>query len=329
MRSSFRTTALNDTSFRRFRISLALRGTPGRSIGLIGTRIVSCDLHSRTSGVERRIAGIAAVPIGLAVDLDRLEHGRQAGRGEQDVGRHLVVLEHLAAAGANIGGGDEEMDRRLRQQLEIDQLGENLAQRILAHRIEVVGRHQARHQIHRDIDRRGIERPAAEQHVERPALERAEPGGVRDAPPERLERLARAGGPALLMAVDQHRRVHRAGRRAGNAVDLEPGLFEQAVEHAPGERAMRAAALQREIDQDGIARDRLCCFGRHLLNLKRFGTGLTRSCDTLPSERSLKRRASAKSRRAARGSSDRAQLLILSAPRLSKRQVRRRRVFER
>jgi len=29
-------------------LSLALRGTPGRSTGLIGTRIVSCDLHSRT-----------------------------------------------------------------------------------------------------------------------------------------------------------------------------------------------------------------------------------------------------------------------------------------
>ena len=124
--------------------------------------------------------------------------------------------------------------------------------RILAHRIQVVGRHQARHEIHRDIDRRGIERPAAENHVERPALERAEAGGVRDAPPEGLERLARAGRPALLMAVDQHRGVHRARGCPGDAVDLEPGLFQQTIEHAPGERAMRAAALQREIDEDGL-----------------------------------------------------------------------------
>jgi hypothetical protein len=64
------------------------------------------------------------------------------------------------------------------QELEIDQLGKNLAQWILAHRIQVVGRHQARHEIHRDIHGRGIERPAAEHDIERSALERAEPGGV-------------------------------------------------------------------------------------------------------------------------------------------------------
>ena len=31
------------------------------------------------------------------------------------------------------------------------------------------------------------------------------------------------------------------------------GFLEQAVEHAPGERAVRAAALQAEIDRNGIA----------------------------------------------------------------------------
>ena len=43
--------------------------------------------HQRRDG---GVAGIAAVPIVLAVDLDGLEHGRQAGRGEQDVGRDLA-----------------------------------------------------------------------------------------------------------------------------------------------------------------------------------------------------------------------------------------------
>ena len=38
--------------------------------------------HERRHG---RVAGIAAIPIGLAVDLDRLEQRRQAGRGEEDV----------------------------------------------------------------------------------------------------------------------------------------------------------------------------------------------------------------------------------------------------
>ena len=30
---------------------------------------------------------------------------------------------------------------------------------------------------------------------------------------------------------------------------VEPALLEQPVEHAPGEGAVRAAALQREVDQ--------------------------------------------------------------------------------
>ena len=51
MRSSFISGALNETSFRRLLISFAVRGVPGRSIGLICTRMVSVDLHSRTSGV--------------------------------------------------------------------------------------------------------------------------------------------------------------------------------------------------------------------------------------------------------------------------------------
>jgi hypothetical protein len=219
---------------------------------------------------QRRIARIAAVPIGLAVDLDRLEHRRQTGGGEQDVGRHGVVLEHFAASRANIGRRDKEMDRRFRQDLEIDHLGKDLAQGILAHGIDVVGRHQARHEIHRDIHGRRIERPAPEQHVERAALERAETGGVRDPPPERAKRVTRAGSPAQLMAVDQHRGVHCARRGAGDAVDRKPGLLQQAVEHAPGEGAVRPASLQGKIDQQRLARYRLG-FGRHLVNLKHRG----------------------------------------------------------
>ena len=105
---------------------------------------------------QGRIAGIAAVPIGLAVDLDRLEHRRQAGRGEQHVRRDVRVLEHLAATGAHIGGGDEKVDRRLRQHVEIDLLGENVAQRIDPSGVEVIGRHQPGHQIHRDVNRRRV-----------------------------------------------------------------------------------------------------------------------------------------------------------------------------
>ncbi len=51
------------------------------------------------------IAHVAAVPIGLALDLHGLEQERQAGGGERAVGAHLVALEHLHFAGADVGRG--------------------------------------------------------------------------------------------------------------------------------------------------------------------------------------------------------------------------------
>ena len=50
-RNSLISVALKAISFRRLWISRAVFGVPGRSIGLICTRIVSDDEHSRISGV--------------------------------------------------------------------------------------------------------------------------------------------------------------------------------------------------------------------------------------------------------------------------------------
>ena len=129
-------------------------------------------------------------------------------------------------------------------------LGEYVRERIGSERIEIVGREQPRHHVHGDEHRRLVERPAAEQDVERAAPERAETRRLRDALPERGERRARAFGPAIGVAVGKHRGVHGAGRGAGNAVDLEVRLLQQPIEHAPREGAVRAPALQREVDGD-------------------------------------------------------------------------------
>jgi len=172
---------------------------------------------------DRRVAGVAAVPIGLAVDLHRLEQGRQAGRGEQRVRRDRGVAEHAAPAGAHAGGGDEQLDRCARQPVEVDGLGQDPAQGIGAARIEVVGREQARGEVHRDEGRGVVERPAAEHDVERRAAQRAEERRLGHAAPKSFQRSAGALGAACGMTVGQHRRVHGAGRRAGDAVDPQPG----------------------------------------------------------------------------------------------------------
>ena len=60
--------------------------------------------------------------------------------------------------------------------------------------------------------------------------------------PARL-RVRRAASPSAITDG-----VHRARRRAGDAVEVKPRLLEQPVEHAPGEGTVRAAALQAEVD---------------------------------------------------------------------------------
>lgn len=96
-----------------------------------------------------------------------------------------------------------------------------------------------------------IERPASQQHVERAAPERAVDGGIGHASPEGFERAARAFGAVLLIAAHQHRGVHCTGGSAGNAFYLQSRLFQQTIEDAPCEGAVRAAALQCEVDKGG------------------------------------------------------------------------------
>jgi hypothetical protein len=57
------------------------------------------------------------------------------------------------------------------------------------------------------------------------------------------------------MTIDKHRGIHRPRRCAGNAADSKPPLFEQTIEHAPSKCPMRATALQRKVDKDGIVSD--------------------------------------------------------------------------
>src|SRR5215472_4371864 len=98
-----------------------------------------------------------------------------------------------------------------------------------------------------------VQAPTIEKNVEKPAAQRAQQGCARDIAPEALEGGTRHIRTALGMAVDEHGGIHRARGCPGDAVDLQPRLLEQAIESAPGKGAVRAAALQREIDQNRLA----------------------------------------------------------------------------
>ena len=91
-------------------------------------RIDVHDQHvARLAAVDQRedggIAHVAAVPVVLALDLDRLVDERQTGRGQHPVDADVVLGEDLHLAGAHIGGRDEQLDRGARPHaLEIDHL---------------------------------------------------------------------------------------------------------------------------------------------------------------------------------------------------------------
>src|SRR3546814_1256125 len=113
------------------------------------------------------------LPVGHAVDLDRLKDQRQAGRGHHHVGGQLVALEDLHAAGLHVGGGDVDLQMRAGAHLlEVDHRLQQVTQRIEVQRIELVGRGDAAQQVEQQVDGRGIEVPVAHEDVDRRAAQR-------------------------------------------------------------------------------------------------------------------------------------------------------------
>jgi hypothetical protein len=189
------------------------------------------------------------VPVVVARHLDRLEHERQAGRREHRLDAHLVALEHANAPGEHVGRAGEELRPGVAAQaLEIDDFQQHVAQRVLVERVELVGREEPRHRVEPQPQRRMVHVARAGRAIEPRGLQRRERRRLADPGPERPQRLAGALVAADRQAVGEHRGVHRAGARTDDALDGDTVFLEQPVEHPPGESAMRAAALEGEVD---------------------------------------------------------------------------------
>ena len=77
---------------------------------------------------ERRVAHVAAVPIGLAVDFDSLEKERQAGRGHHAVERDRRFPKDFRPAGADVGRGQKDFEAtRAVDPVEVDAAGDDVA----------------------------------------------------------------------------------------------------------------------------------------------------------------------------------------------------------
>ena len=165
--------------------------------------------------------------------------------------RDLVVGEDPDLAGAHVGGRQEQLDRRQRAQpLEVDRLLEHVLQRVVVGGIELIGRQQPAHDVEHQEGRRVVERVVVQHPVDRRGLQRR---AWRAAWLMRRQKPVSAVlapvAAALGQAVGQHHRVHRPGAGGGDALERDALVLEQAVEHAPGEGAVGAAALQGEVDR--------------------------------------------------------------------------------
>ena len=203
--------------------------------------------------IERRIGGDAAVPVIVAVDLDRRESRRQRARRHDMLGPDLLlrIVEIDEVAGGDIHRADAE-PRRLRiDAVEIHQPLQRRAQRrgvVIAQRLRQVRRPELRRWKARREETGHAER--GDRHRAAFVIERTRhvarqvglPGQRRrDEIPERLELFE----PLLARIAGDDRGVDRADRDAG-----DPGRLEivpaQRLIGAGLIRPQRAAALQHQ-----------------------------------------------------------------------------------
>src|SRR5262249_52710341 len=162
----------------------------------------------------------------------------------------LRAREHAQLPGLDIGGRDEEFETAIAaDRLEVDEALDQLLERIDVERIEIVGRQHGRHRA----EPQAVARNKREQPLHHAALQVSEVDVDADRAPEIGEALARLVRPAAGKPVGEHHRVDRSRRRAGDAFDRDAAVVEQLIEHPPGEGAVGAAALQRQIDRLGAA----------------------------------------------------------------------------
>ena len=141
--------------------------------------------------------------------------------------------------------------RGVSQRLKIHQPGQQLAQRVDIERIGLIGRQKLIENAQKLLATRQRRSPEHLAHAAHGA----------HTFPELLQGLASqlatqvAGVVHLLFlrgglckAVGQYHSVHRAGAGAADALEDQVIVFQQRIQNPPGQRAMRAAPLQSEVD---------------------------------------------------------------------------------
>jgi hypothetical protein len=138
---------------------------------------------------------------------------------------------------------EEQLDPALRQAFERHEILQHGAQRVPIAGIELIGRQDARPEFGGHSEQTARHAPAMLRR-QRESWVKAE---VRQAAPEIVEQLSGVIPAAAAQSGRQQRRVDGAGAGPHDRRHIERLLLEQAIERAPGEGAMRAASLKRDI----------------------------------------------------------------------------------
>lgn len=159
--------------------------------------------------------------------------------------------KNLALAGAHIGGADKDFGHVGQacggvQLLKIDGALQQHAQGVDVQRIGLVGGEELAHQPQQRVVGHAGGKKAHRAHpFPQLAQSRARAfAGRFVAGFGMLGKLQRSAGKA----VGQGHRIHRASAGAADAGKFDAPIFQQCIKHAPGKRAVRAPALQGEVE---------------------------------------------------------------------------------
>ena len=197
------------------------------------------------------------------------------------VGAELFAGEHLHLAGADVGRRQKQLDHfLLAHPLEIDLGVEQIAQRIHVERIELIGRQNAAQSVDKNVVRRLIEAEIRVHLIQEGRRDEARGSHLGHLLPESLQPFARALAAVERQAVGEHDGIDAAGAGRGDAVEADALVFQQAIEHAPSEGAVAAAALERQID-GLLTYNRLAMFKLAWFGLRSHGFPHSARCGSM------------------------------------------------
>lgn len=134
------------------------------------------------------------------------------------------------------------------QLLEINDLVQDLFQRIVLHRVHLPRRKVFGRDAEQAVAGRKIHIPRAHHLIKPAGLQGRELACLRDLVPELHQQMLGEVPPAFFKPVDGAHAVHSACAGAADPVYLDPLVVEQPVYHAPGVGPVGAAALEGQVN---------------------------------------------------------------------------------